>query len=130
MESKYSRDPLPSQILMPACDKGREDVLPEMNHSSSARTARRKTRFVVRRGRTGVPSGVERENLSWGGAKRERVPVPVLCQHVSMRSLDVKDCQSTCQVGARRCGGSRGLGRGIGVLRGKGRLCGGGCHLV
>lgn len=50
----------------------------EMNQSSSARTARRKTRFVVSRGRIGVPSGFDRENFSCGGAKMERVPVPVL----------------------------------------------------
>jgi hypothetical protein len=64
---------------MPAAERGREEVEPEMNHRSSARTARRKTRFVVRRGRMGVPEGVERENFKGEGAKREYVPVPVLC---------------------------------------------------
>lgn len=63
---------------MPAAERGREDVEPEMNQRSSAMTARRKTRFVVRRGRIGVSSGVERVNFSGRGAKRERVPVPVL----------------------------------------------------
>lgn len=58
-------------------------MLPEMNQRSSARTPRRKTRFVVRRGRIGIRSdgedgeGFEREKRSWGGAKRARVPVPV-----------------------------------------------------
>ena len=62
-------------------------MLPEMNHSSSAMTARRKTRFVVRRGRTGVggalrsDEGRDREKRSCGGAKRERVPVPVLMEN-------------------------------------------------
>ena len=48
-----------------------------MNQRSSAITARRKTRFVVRRGRMGVGSaegseaGLERANLSWEGAKME-----------------------------------------------------------
>ena len=55
-----------------------------MNHRSSAITARRNTRFVVRRGRIGVGSDVEfdearaSEKRSGVGAKRERVPVPVL----------------------------------------------------
>ena len=56
---------------------------PEMNQRSSARTARRKTRLVVRRGRRGVPDGVERENLRGRGAKIARVPVPVLNDCVS-----------------------------------------------
>jgi len=63
---------------MPASVRGLEEVEPEMNQRSSAITARRKTRFVVRRGRMSVPSGWERENLRGLGAKRERVPVPVL----------------------------------------------------
>lgn len=49
-------------------------------------TARRKTRFVVRKGRMGVrgeeglvgSEGREREKRRGVGAKRERVPVPVL----------------------------------------------------
>ncbi len=58
---------------MPAKERGREDVLPEMNQRSSAMTARRKTRLVVRRGRIGSPVvGQVRVNLSVGvGAKRE-----------------------------------------------------------
>lgn len=69
---------------MPACESGTEDVLPEMNQRSSATTARKKTRFVVRSGRMGIggpggsAEGREREKRSGGGAKRERVPVPVL----------------------------------------------------
>ena len=57
-----------------------------MNHRSSAMTARRKTRFVVSSGRTGIGSAVgssagpERANFSCAGAKIEYVPVPVLCQ--------------------------------------------------
>ena len=84
MLSRNSREPLPSQILIPAAARGSDDVLLQMNHRSSATTARRKTRFVVRRGRMGVgvaqesDEGRERENRSWGGAKMERVPVPVL----------------------------------------------------
>ena len=48
-------------------------------------TARMKTRLVVRRGSTGIGfdeesgEGREREKRRAGGAKRERVPVPVLC---------------------------------------------------
>ena len=61
-------------------------MLPEMNQSSSAMTARRKTRLVVRRGRIGIggeegfegSDGREREKRRGVGAKSERVPVPVL----------------------------------------------------
>jgi hypothetical protein len=49
-----------------------------MNQRSSPITARRKTRFVVRRGRIGFPSGEVRENFMGRGAKIEYVPVPVL----------------------------------------------------
>lgn len=56
---------------MPAAASGREDVEPEMNQRSSAMTARRKTRFVVRRGRMGDPEGEQRENFKGLGAKRE-----------------------------------------------------------
>ena len=56
---------------MPASERGREEVLPEMNQRSSAMTARRKTRFVVRSGRMGEPVGVDSENLRGRGAKRE-----------------------------------------------------------
>lgn len=71
---------------MPASERGRAEVEPEINHSSSAMTARRKTRLVVRRGRIGVGSsgfpaaGRERENRRAGGAKIESVPVPVLAR--------------------------------------------------
>ena len=49
-------------------------------------TARKKTRLVVRRGSTGIGcdarsgEGRESEKRRAGGAKRERVPVPVLCE--------------------------------------------------
>ncbi len=39
---------------MPEAERGREEVEPEMNQRSSAMTARRKTRLVVRKGRMGV----------------------------------------------------------------------------
>jgi hypothetical protein len=69
--SRNSREPLPSQILTPACDRGREDVSPAMNQRSSRIMARVKTRFVVRRGRIGVPEGEWRVNFRGRGAKRE-----------------------------------------------------------
>ena len=71
---------------MPASDRGRDEVEPAMNQRSSAMTARRKTRLVVRSGRTGIGcedgsgEGREREKRRAGGAKSERVPVPVLCR--------------------------------------------------
>lgn len=68
--SRNSRDPLPSQILTPFSLSVRDDVLPSTNHSSSAMTARRKTRFVVRSGSIGSPSRL-RENLRGVGAKTE-----------------------------------------------------------
>ena len=57
-----------------------------MNQRSSAITARRKTRLVVRRGRMGIGGGEgedgsegrEREKRRGVGPKSERVPVPVL----------------------------------------------------
>lgn len=55
-----------------------------MNQRSSATTARRKTRLVVRSGSTGIGcdegsgEGRDKEKRRAGGAKRERVPVPVL----------------------------------------------------
>lgn len=67
---------------MPAAERGREEVEPDMNQRSSARTARRKTRFVVRSGRIGVPAEDVRENFRGAGAKREMVPVPVLFEFV------------------------------------------------
>lgn len=69
---------------MPTSERGIEEVEPAMNQSSSAITARRNTRLVVRRGRIGVgdregsEEGREREKRSGAGAKSERVPVPVL----------------------------------------------------
>lgn len=87
MESRYARDPLPSQIFIPAAERGREEVEPDMNQRSSVKTARRNTRFVVRRGRIGVPVGDVRENFKGAGAKREMVPVPVL--FVFFRQLSI-----------------------------------------
>lgn len=63
-------------------------------------TARVKTRLVVRRGRIGMggedglegSDGREREKRSGAGAKRERVPVPVLWR----KKLG---CQSSVQIG-------------------------------
>ena len=79
MESRYARLALPSQILMPWSWRVLAEVLPLMNQRSSAMTARRKTRFVVRSGRMRLLSeGLERVNFSCGGAKMEVVPVPVL----------------------------------------------------
>ena len=57
---------------------------PEMNHRSSAMTARTKTRLVVNSGSISVGGeqgsleGREREKRRGGGAKMDRVPVPVL----------------------------------------------------
>lgn len=59
---------------MPASERGRLDVEPEMNQSSSAMTARRKTLLVVNSGRIGIKSFDESEeervseNRSAGGA--------------------------------------------------------------
>ena len=61
-----------------------EDVEPEMNHRSSAMTARRKTRLVVRRGSMGVGGnagsgeGRDSEKRRGVGPKTDSVPVPVL----------------------------------------------------
>jgi len=61
---------------MPCVARGRDVVEPATNQRSSATTARRKTRFVVRRGRINVGDVVvveeeEREKRSWLGAKLE-----------------------------------------------------------
>jgi predicted ribonuclease YlaK len=62
---------------MPCVDNGREEVLPEMNQSNSATTARRKTRFVVKRGSIsvgeslGFAEGHEREKRKGCGANIE-----------------------------------------------------------
>lgn len=80
-----------------------------MNQRSSASTARRKTRFVVRRGKTGIGSppsgfGFEREKRNCGGAKIDCVPVPVrsgLCSP-SERIVRIKlrywcsSCEGSC----------------------------------
>lgn len=66
-----------------------------MNQRSSAMTARRKTRLVVRSGSTGIGcdegsgDGRDKEKRRAGGAKRERVPVPVLCagqHHIQLKT--------------------------------------------
>jgi hypothetical protein len=69
-ESRNSREPLPSQIFTPWEERVCEEVSPVMNQRSSAMTALVKTRFVVRRGRSGVPARL-RANLSGRGAKME-----------------------------------------------------------
>ena len=67
-----------------------DEVEPAMNQRSSAMTARRKTRLVVRSGSTGIgrdvgsDEGREREKRRAGGAKSERVPVPVLYGGLSL----------------------------------------------
>lgn len=82
--SRNSRLPFPSQILIPCSERGFDDVDPATNQRSSAIRARRKTRFVVRRGRIGVGysegfgDGRESEKRSCGGANMDSVPVPVL----------------------------------------------------
>lgn len=61
-------------------------------------TARVKTRLVVRRGRMGMrgeeelegSEGREREKRRGGGAKRERVPVPVLWRKKVLRQSSVQ----------------------------------------
>lgn len=73
-ESRKLREPLLSQILTPRAERGSEEVEPEMNQRSSWIIALVKTRLVVRRGK----EELRREKRSWGGAKRDRVPVPVL----------------------------------------------------
>jgi len=77
---------------MPASESGLEVVHPETNQRSSVVTALRKTRFVVRRGRTGIRSaeddegsGFERLKRSCGGANNDRVPVPVRSGRCSPR---------------------------------------------
>jgi len=56
--------------LTPTAESARDDVFPSMNQRSSATTARKKTRFVVRRGRIGVPLSL-RANFRGTGAKIE-----------------------------------------------------------
>src|SRR5436190_7746506 len=79
--SRNSREPLPSQIFTPASLSDRDDVLPRINQSSSAMTARWKTRLVVRRGRTRRPFS-RSWNFNGLGEKIDNVPVPVLT-HIS-----------------------------------------------
>lgn len=83
---------------MPAAARGNDEVEPEMNQRSSAITARRKTRLVVRRGRIGTPDGVASVNLRGVGAKRDVVPVPVLCMRI--RSADCGVRKKNVPVGA------------------------------
>lgn len=89
---------------MPWADKVWAEVEPDMNHSSSAMTARRKTRLVVSRGRISLLSDVDdRENLNGGGAKIDLVPVPVLffpCREISLWLAGEPDI---CQKRERRC---------------------------
>ena len=97
---------------------------PEMNQRSSAITARRKTRLVVRRGRMGMGGscgfvdGRVREKRRGGGAKRERVPVPVLWGLVSTgNNVLFGEGQSTCLADARQIRGCVGLGSSTDVPR-------------
>lgn len=57
-----------------------------MNQRSSSRIPRRKVRLVVRRGRVLL----EREKRREGGAKRDRVPVPVLSGRTAPVSITVR----------------------------------------
>ena len=95
---------------MPASDSGLEEVVPATNQRSSVVTARRKTRFVVSSGSIGMRVfgsagvaglGFDREKRSCGGAKRERVPVPVRsgrCSPVSrMRDMRSRYWYSSCE---------------------------------
>ena len=52
--SRNCRDPFPPQMCIPASERGFAEVQPETNQSYSVVMARRKTRFVVRSGRTGI----------------------------------------------------------------------------
>lgn len=79
-------------MWIPASDRGLDVVHPDTNQRSSVVTARRKTRLVVRRGRTGIRSpvgeegsGLDRLKRSCGGAKRDNVPVPVRSGRCSPR---------------------------------------------
>ena len=77
---------------MPVSAKGMEEVLPAMNHNSSPMTARRNTRFVVRRGKIGTGGSVgfedgrDREKRRAGGANSDNVPVPVLVIVLKLRT--------------------------------------------
>jgi hypothetical protein len=88
---------------MPCADKGKVEVLPEINQSNSAITARRKTRLVVKRGSTrirgspGLVEGIEREKWRGCGAKIEYVPVPVL-QVQELRTLNAAVLRRDCSV--------------------------------
>lgn len=105
---------------MPASDRERLEVDPAMNHRSSAMTARMKTRLVVRRGKIGVGGveglveGREREKRSGGGAKRDRVPVPVL-EHYKLRFMGNRLPSDTCLDDVRRLAGFCGSNQGIGA---------------
>ncbi len=87
-----------------------------MNQSSSAITARKKTRFVVRRGKTGLncvgssAEGRERVNLKGEGLNIEYVPVPVLDELIQSESLKYTQSSKddTCQGGVHRSGECRG----------------------
>jgi hypothetical protein len=56
-------------MYIPASERGFDDVHPETNQSSSVVTARRNTRFVVRRGRIGTP---ESESEGKSGLRFDR----------------------------------------------------------
>ena len=94
-----------------------------MNQRSSAMTARRKTRFVVTSGSTGIggddgsDEGREREKRRAGGAKRESVPVPVLCGGQLYQMGIWKTIEHTYPGDARRSQGYSESGQGIEIPR-------------
>jgi hypothetical protein len=105
----------PSHIFMPAAVGGRKEVEPEINQRSSAITARRKTRLVVRRGADGRSCwGGEFEfERTWG---EERL---CSCASSLPPSVDCRDklrASGTCLVDVLQSPGSRGSSRDTGVL--------------
>lgn len=94
-----------------------------MNQRSSAMTARRKTRFVVTSGSTGIggddgsDEGRDREKRRAGGAKTESVPVPVLCGGELDQNGSSKTIEHTYPGDARRSQGCSESGQGIGIPR-------------
>jgi len=93
--SRNSFDPFPSQMLTPFFDRSVESVCPLTNQRSSSIIPRRNVFLVVSRGRVEFARDKRRE----GGAKRERVPVPVL----SGRNSPVS---STSRIRLRYCSSS------------------------
>ena len=93
---------------MPTSLRGTDEVVPAINQSSSAITARRNTRLVVMRGNIGTGGskgfvdGLESEKRRAGGANRDNVPVPVLLYCFSTKQLFIRCVlNATYQAGAR-----------------------------